>query len=519
MTEEPLILKYGWFIKEKKDELVYRQTSSSFGILINNQSYDYIKFKFRYDFGPDSKTLKVDVDSSVRRYFVINKNETKNIIIPIYKSKNIDFTVSTNDECNEIDNVGFIVENIALIKGNSVTQLDMNNIPIEKELSSAYVTDAIQSEEKKKSFRVTFEDKRINLSTIKILSDSEFSGILYFGQRGTSGYAMAAKGNLCHFFSNGIPITWNTLDFDNSNLSDDCIYNAMIKSLVGKVIKTYDTVIIHSTPDLWSSIIKNNSKKVEGKKIIGYTVWETSKLPEKWVDCINRSVNEVWCPSTYNETVFKNSGVTIPIKVFPHVFLKKELPKKELVSLNDCDDNPISNNGCYTFYNISELQPRKGVEDLVKVFCESFTSKDNVRLVLKVHYKNYDDVNKKYCISVLNDIVSTYKDHANIYYILDNLTDNELLGLHSLGDCYVSLCKSEGFGLTIFEAYKYGKSVIVTGYGGQIDFLGKDYSGLVKYELGPVNGMRKFSNNYNEENQEWAYPNLEHAGELMRKMI
>ena len=48
------------------------------------------------------------------------------------------------------------------------------------------------------------------------------------------------------------------------------------------------------------------------------------------------------------------------------------------------------------------------------------------------------------------------------------------------------------------------------------DFLGKEYSGLVQYKIAPVSGMLSFSSNYTEE-QLWAYPDLDHAIELMRK--
>jgi hypothetical protein len=57
--------------------------------------------------------------------------------------------------------------------------------------------------------------------------------------------------------------------------------------------------------------------------------------------------------------------------------------------------------------------------------------------------------------------------------------------------------------------------VIATGYGGQVDFLGENYSGLVKYKIDKVSGMDKFSTNYSVD-QEWAYPDLEHAYQLMK---
>ena len=59
--------------------------------------------------------------------------------------------------------------------------------------------------------------------------------------------------------------------------------------------------------------------------------------------------------------------------------------------------------------------------------------------------------------------------------MIKSLKRSELLAIHSFGDCYVSLHKGEGFGLTIFDAFNLNKEIITTNFGGQIDYLGKNY--------------------------------------------
>ena len=66
----------------------------------------------------------------------------------------------------------------------------------------------------------------------------------------------------------------------------------------------------------------------------------------------------------------------------------------------------------------------------------------------------------------------------------------------------------------------YGKKVIVTGYGGQVDYLGNNYSGLVSYKLVDVQNMDSFTHGYYMQGkQQWAAPNIDHAVELMRKVV
>ena len=55
-------------------------------------------------------------------------------------------------------------------------------------------------------------------------------------------------------------------------------------------------------------------------------------------------------------------------------------------------------------------------------------------------------------------------------------------------DCYVSLHRSEGFGLTMAEAMYFGRPVIATGYSGNLDFMTEENSYLVPHtlvEIGP----------------------------------
>ncbi len=524
-----ITLKNGWYFVEQKNGIYYRYSHPNSEIEINDPTCEYVKFKIGYNAdSSDTKTIEFLINDSIKKVVILNKGVSQFITIPVLEVKNIKISTYYNRmkriDRNNLDlgdhrHIEFFLESVDLINHGFVTTLNARELCVENELDDFYhIFDnhKVVEEIAQQSLFLGTDFTKINISKLHIESDSRFGGITYIGQYGTSGYATAAKGNLCYFFNKGIPISWIPLHFDNSVLSDDCMYNIVVKSFINKPIKNSNAVILHSTPDLWPDFCSRNVKLFSGKTIIGYTVWETSRLPVSWVECINDSVEEVWCPSVYNKTVFKESGVNIPIKVFPHVFLRKELPERESVVMISDDGSKISHeDGVYTFYNISELNIRKGVEDLVTVFCNTFTSNDKVRLILKIHYRNYEEKNKQYCLIKLNEIIQKYEHPPRIEFLVENLVDREILALHSIGDCYVSLCKSEGFGLTIFEAFNYGKKIIVTGYSGHMDFLTDTYDGLIRYTIGKIVGMEEFSKNYTDD-QEWAYPDLDHAGQLMK---
>ena len=81
-------------------------------------------------------------------------------------------------------------------------------------------------------------------------------------------------------------------------------------------------------------------------------------------------------------------------------------------------------------------------------------------------------------------------------------------------DCYVSLHRAEGFGLTPAEAMCMGKPVIATRYGGNLEFMNDRNSWLVDHRLVPIGAG---SSPY-PANGEWAEPDIEQAARYMREI-
>ena len=134
--------------------------------------------------------------------------------------------------------------------------------------------------------------KNLVPAIISVTPTVPVKGVYYIGQYGTSGYASAARGYLYHYFASGIPITWEPLYFDNSKMSDDDLYDIIIKSLINKPLPTIEMVIMHSTPDLWPKFWDEKEKLLSNKIVNGYCTWETNRLPKNWVTCINGHVND-----------------------------------------------------------------------------------------------------------------------------------------------------------------------------------------------------------------------------------
>jgi glycosyltransferase involved in cell wall biosynthesis len=84
--------------------------------------------------------------------------------------------------------------------------------------------------------------------------------------------------------------------------------------------------------------------------------------------------------------------------------------------------------------------------------------------------------------------------------------------LMASSDCYVSLHRSEGFGLTMAESMALGKPVIATAYSGNLDFMNPDVGYLVGYsETEVVEDLDVYRPGWR-----WAEPDLDEAAEFMR---
>jgi glycosyltransferase involved in cell wall biosynthesis len=97
--------------------------------------------------------------------------------------------------------------------------------------------------------------------------------------------------------------------------------------------------------------------------------------------------------------------------------------------------------------------------------------------------------------------------------VMNKYLDSHLsAALMNLCDCYVSLHRSEGLGLTIAEAMLLGKPVIATGYSGNLDFMTPETAFLVPWTRVKVGeGAEAY-----DPDATWAEPDLDAAASMMR---
>lgn len=107
-------------------------------------------------------------------------------------------------------------------------------------------------------------------------------------------------------------------------------------------------------------------------------------------------------------------------------------------------------------------------------------------------------------------------DHR-IRVVEETMSEDELTALYRMCSCFVSLHRSEGFGLGPAEAMAQGKPIIATNYSAVCDFCTPETAMLVDYELIRVKeGEYPFVDP--DRVYEWADPDLHTASEHMRML-
>jgi len=240
----------------------------------------------------------------------------------------------------------------------------------------------------------------------------------------------------------------------------------------------------------------------QGKVNIGFWFWEISRFPEQLTSAFE-GLDEIWVGSAFvQETLSAVSPIPV-VKMGAPIVLR-EVSDLSRRALGLPEDRMIF---LYAFDMLS-VPERKNPLSVVEAYRLAFEPHfAYAHLVLKAnHLSRFPEWRER-----LRQAVAAVKGTL----IEETLDRPHLNALFQQCDVYVSLHRSEGFGLTIAEAMRMGKPVIATDYAGPRDFLNQSNGYPVRYRL--VELDRDYGP-YTAGNV-WADPDVEHAAELMRQVF
>jgi glycosyltransferase involved in cell wall biosynthesis len=309
------------------------------------------------------------------------------------------------------------------------------------------------------------------------------------------GLGEAVRCNLRTCKASGIPYVANSfVDVGSKNIE------AMPENFSTE--NPYGINLVNVNADEMPKVMERHPEYHKGRYNIGFWAWELPSFPEEWYGCFGY-LDEVWVPSRFVQAAVEEVS-TVPVHCIPHSIdpelrcspagMRRQLGIPEDVFL------------FLFFFDFHSQLERKNPGGLIRAFRQAFGARKDVMLLIKSSHGRFHQ----------GDLWRLRKagGGANIRIIDGILPRAGMYSLVGEADAYVSLHRSEGFGLTLSEAMACGKPVIATGYSGNMDFMTPSNSFPVRFRTVEID---RDHGPYRKGNI-WADPDVDHAAELMLRV-
>ncbi|HEU5142242.1 MAG TPA: methyltransferase domain-containing protein, partial [Solirubrobacterales bacterium] len=239
----------------------------------------------------------------------------------------------------------------------------------------------------------------------------------------------------------------------------------------------------------------------EGRHTAGLWFWEVSHFPEQLRRAFD-NVDEVWVATEHTAEALRTLSST-PVHTIRMPIVPGQPDEASRAELG------MPEGFCFLFlFDYRSVFRRKNPLGLVEAFCKAFEPGSGASLVIKSVCGDEFPAERR-------ALAAAVADRPEIHLIEDTITTGKKDAMIASCDCYVSLHRSEGLGLTMGEAMYFGKPVIATAYSGNLDFMTETNSYLVPHEMVEIGpGASPYP-----PDKEWADPDLDRAAEQMRQVF
>ena len=271
------------------------------------------------------------------------------------------------------------------------------------------------------------------------------------------------------------------------------------------------SIVDVNLPYFFDTMIRAPKDIAKDKYVIVIWGWELNKFPEHWLKNL-QFVDEIWVYSKFVQQVIRQV-TDKPAKRMTAAIDIQATPNTIPDDFGLPDDRFI-----FMFaFSSTSTAARKNPFGFIEAFKRAFGKpEEGPLLVIKSHHLDSPDAIK--LTPALQEAVA----EVGGIIVGDNFNRQQMYDLLSVADCYVSLHRSEGFGLTIAESMALGKPVIATAYSANMDYMTSQNSYLVDYELREIceddhKYQPRLETIYNI-GYKWAEPDIDHAAHLMREV-
>lgn len=200
---------------------------------------------------------------------------------------------------------------------------------------------------------------------------------------------------------------------------------------------------------------------------IGYTVWESTKLPDDFFNKM-KEFDQLWVPTKWQKNCYISQGIPeSKIKIV------REAVNPEFKPQHHKQD------GKFRFLIFGRWDYRKSTKEIVSAFLRTFEGDKNVELILSA--------DNPYCIDGLKTTEERLEKNylkSDQIKIVHFCSKNDYIKYLQSGHVFLSCARGEGWNLPLIEAMACGTPSIYSNWGGQLEFAeGKGFPVRIKGEI------------------------------------
>jgi glycosyltransferase involved in cell wall biosynthesis len=240
-----------------------------------------------------------------------------------------------------------------------------------------------------------------------------------------------------------------------------------------------------------------------GASNIGLWAWEVEDLPAVMAQS-ESYLDEVWGISSFTAAALSRS-LTKPVRAFP---LPVVVPEAAFLRPRARAELGMPEGFLFLFcFDYDSVFRRKNPLAAVAAFRQAFADRPEVVLYIKT-------TNAERHVAEDEELRTAAAGASNIVIRDGYVSSDDYFSMLDACDCYVSLHRSEGFGLTVAEAMALGKPVISTAYSSTLEFANESNSFLVPAQLTEVGDNAAPY----PPHSRWAEPDVAAAAQQMARV-
>lgn len=319
--------------------------------------------------------------------------------------------------------------------------------------------------------------------------------------RDNSGYAYKVRQFVRHLVDAGVRVRLVDLNHDDvDNLPDDQIdplLRTLDRPVRAKAVLSFTTpVVVEAIP---------------GLKTINYTVFEALDILPLWAVHSRRHDHVVVATDSSRQAWLRAGHPPDRIHICPEGVERLEPGRVAPAAILDHTGRRLADYRV-RILNVSDLNSRKNLEGLLRVWLRATRAEDDAALLLKAGKGGGASGTLRDLVArLMAETGRTLAQAAPLFLIEGKLSDTDMMSLHAAATHYWSMSHGEGWDLPMAQAGAMGLTLLAPDHSAYRAYLDNRVAYMIPSRVTPaLDGYR---------GRDWWTPDEEEAARLLRAVI